>query len=526
MVKKAKKNIPSRVLEQNQRLSQSILWDLQNRAYQQFGPSAWSQKGVPFYLTSNPYTADRYANVVLGYLRDCLTPQAQTPIDPDYPVYIFDLGAGTGRFCYLFLKHFIPLIKEIFREKICIRYIMTDIVTANINFCQNHSYLQEYIERGIIDFAIYHHEDQKPLHLINANVDLSLENVRNPIILIANYFFNTIPQDFFRTQKGNLEEGRISISVEDSEETKSYDSTSPGLIPFLQCNYNYFPIENIKEYYSQHLLNTTLLQCCRLFNDITFLFPYGAFQTIEYFSKLSQNRLLVLAGDQGVSSPEQVQQYGEPKIAKHGSFSIAINYHIMAFYFKGQNGLSLLTSDPDPLFIVFGGILGGDSKQFPETVLAFRENIDSFEPKDYWKFIFTVENDWKKPSLDFLIYLFKLGNWDPVNLHLFFDSIRQQLPKASSSLKKQLSNAIHNSWDQFYPVSPEEGDFILNMGVLFFEMQDYSAALLFFQRSLKLTGEKPTTLRNMAACYHFLHDQKNAGICLQRARASCQDMTY
>ncbi len=66
------------ILEEDQRLSQSLLWKLQETAYGQFGIQAWSCQGVPFYITSNSYTAKCYAHVALGFLHQgfaCL-PQA------------------------------------------------------------------------------------------------------------------------------------------------------------------------------------------------------------------------------------------------------------------------------------------------------------------------------------------------------------------------------------------------------------------------------------------------------------------
>jgi tetratricopeptide (TPR) repeat protein len=50
-----------------------------------------------------------------------------------------------------------------------------------------------------------------------------------------------------------------------------------------------------------------------------------------------------------------------------------------------------------------------------------------------------------------------------------------------------------------------DGDFIMNLGVLFFEMGDYEKALDYFKRSLLITGEKRQTLMNMAACLKKLH---------------------
>src|ERR1700733_60938 len=105
-------------VEENKRLSESILWDLQTAAYRQFGPSAWASKGVPFYLTSNPLIAKQFSHVILGYLRDCMDSRAATPLDLSEPIYLFDLGAGSGRFGYLCIKHLLSLIDSLFPRKL------------------------------------------------------------------------------------------------------------------------------------------------------------------------------------------------------------------------------------------------------------------------------------------------------------------------------------------------------------------------------------------------------------------------
>jgi len=508
-----------RFLEKKQRFSESILWNLQSEAYCQFGPEAWSYKGVPFYLTSNPYTAKQYVSVVIGYLRDCLKSNSATPLNISQPIYIFDLGAGTGRFGFLFLKELLEILESIWDFKLDIRYVMTDIAYRNIAFWQQHPYLEKYIKRGILDFAYYYHgmsEDQ-PIKLILSHQELTPSMIHNPIILIANYFFDTIPQDLFRIKEGKLQEGQISISVKPSKETERLGPEDPKIIEHLECHYDYVPITKA-DYYSDPQLNKLLAAYLNQFNQATFLFPVGAFQSIRYFSFLSRQRLLLLAGDQGVSTKEQVEAWGEPKVSRHGSFSIAVSYHAIAHFFKQCLGAGLLTTFSDPLFVVMAGIFGGVEEEYGETCLAFKDSLDRFEPQDYWNIVNAIENKLDSFPLGYLLKLIRLGNWDPINFNAFFDTIRKKIPEASEALKKELGIVIHQVWEHFYPVSSDESGFILNLGVLFYELKKYQEALLFFQRSLNLSGEKASTLMNMAACYLAMKNQKAAQECFRRAK--------
>lgn len=489
-----------RLIEEKKRLSESVLWQLQAEAYCQFGPQAWSMKGVPSYVTSNPYIASSYAYAVVGFLRDCL---ASSLIDVSEPIYIFDLGAGTGRFGYLFLRKLIELLKVPQLEKIKLRYIMTDIAEKNISFCQEHPYLRSIIDQGILDFAFFQSGQDEPLQLLSNKQSF---HIVNPIILLANYFFDTVPQDLFRIRNGQLEEGLISISVEESKELDAIDSNSPLLIPHLHCSYSYRPIDSEKTYYSDSKSFNDLIKFYpQHFDNISFLFPLGALQTIHYFKKLSNGRLCLLAGDQGVCTDKQVKDWGEPKISLHGTFSIPVSYHALAKYFELVGGKGFLTAFPDPHYVVMQGVFGNGQAHFSEAEHAFRDHLDSFEPCDYWRIVNCAEKETADLSLEYMLLLIKLGHWDPMVFYGFFEQIRQKQPKASSDLKGELVEVIGKIWENFFPIASEGGNFVMNLGVLLFELEEFEQAMTFFRRAKRLLGNDPQLLKNIDACRHHMN---------------------
>lgn len=493
-------------IEDRKRLSESILWKLQNEAYCQFGPQAWSQKGVPSYVTSNPFTCREYAEVVVGYLRDCLAPDAATPIDCTQPVYILDLGAGTGRFGYLFLESLGSLLSSPELRKVKLCYVMTDIAEKNIAFWQDHPRLKPFIEAGLLDFAYYHHaETQKQISLIRSGISLSAETLINPPILIANYFFDTIPQDLFRMHQGTLEEGKVSITVDPSKVEGQLDPNNPNIIPHMSCTYSYVPVENPIHYYPDFpdisaLLNTYAQQ----FDNIPFLFPIGAFQSLRTFLELSNGRLCLMAGDQGVCTPDQVANQGEPKVSLHGTFSISVNYHAIAQFFTNKGGTALLTPFPDPQFVIMTGVLGGTAQQFQEVSSAFHSRMDWFEPCDYWKIVNCAAKEPSSLSMEHMLLLLKLGNWDPMVFNDFYPRIRQLLVDAPKEIKIKINEIIHKMGNHVYPVGSGSGHFLMNLGVLLYELKAYSEALVYFNQALDLMGQQPQLMQNIAACLQAL----------------------
>lgn len=490
------------VLEKDKPLSESLLWELQLRAYRQFGLSAWTEKGVPSYLTSHPLTAAAYAKIVVGYLKDCLAQSSSLSIKEDAPFYLFDLGAGSGRFAYLFLRELLPALKQTFRNRIKICYVLTDVVADNLAFCQKHPYFHSWIEEGLLDFAAYiHSQEEASLELLSSKRRLS--TFENPIILIANYFFDTIPQDAFRIEEGKLQEALISLSVQDR---RKIDLKDPEIISHLKCSYRYLPIsKNRMAAFSSD--EKFLLNSYQKTSDfLTFSIPTGALQVFKTFGKLSKGRMLLLAADQGACTLSQLQEWKDPAISLHGSFSFAVNYHAVALLFALWGGTLFCPAYPDKTFATVAGVLGGNKGIYTETQAAFDWYLSDFGPKDYKDLVIAVENQGGKPSLEELFLLLKLGRWDPMNLHAFFQWIRNQLPSASENDKGRIASAIHEAWERYFPLSPAEGDFILNLGVLLYELGRIKEALVFFLRARDLAGDLPSIRHNISLCEEKLRN--------------------
>lgn len=487
------------ILEEKKRLADSLLWKLQTTAYEQFGLKAWSQKGVPFYLTSNPLIAKYYAQIAWNYLQDCVENEKA---DLNKPFYCFDLGAGTGKLAYLFLKEFIPLLQtKAWGKKIDFCYVLTDIVEENRLFWQSHSLLKPFFSEGLLESAYFHHLDSKDFfYLEYSKKEVPTANV-NPFILIANYFFDTIPQDLFRMQKGALLEGRVSLTT-----GKSGNGVDPEMISSLKLSWDYFPLneETASRYYSDCGGAQAILDYYRSnYHDLTFMLPYGACQTLDFFKRQQQNGFLLLASDQGLVTQNQVESLIVPQISLHGSFSLPVNYHALANYFHQYDGQAFCSDFPDPLFVTMAAVIGSHCS-FAQTKSAFDAFLNAFEPKDYWKL---VEEGLKRgaPSLDEMILWIKLGNWDPVNFNAFFTALREAFPQATETQRIDLLKVIENVYKNFFYVEKSDGAFVANLGVLCFDLHQYEAALFYFERAAELNGQTSSFLqKNISLCLRLL----------------------
>lgn len=488
-----KKQRSKSLIEESKTLSKSILWTLQEQAYKDFGPEAWSKKGVPFYLTSNPYTISQYIAITVAYLQDCLK---NNLIDFNYPLYLFDLGAGSGRFGYLYLTKLLQVLSDFFSEKLSICYVMTDISEKNIQFLQNHSLLKPFINEQQLDFSFYTHNQLKPIYLIETQTEIS--STKNPIVLIGNYFFDTIPQDFFKIENGIVKEAKVSLYSD--HVLPSVDS--PEIINHLQSKTEFSELENCHTFYKENTQHQELLTSylSEEQKNLPFGFPIGAFASIDYFKKLSKNRMLIISGDQGTATIAQMQKLEEPRIDKHGTFSMPVNYHAIQRFIERNGGLSLLPMNSNPQFIVMAAISDGKKGDYLNTLYAFEQTIATFSPCDYWKLIEELEKSTISPPLSLLLQLLKFGKWDLVNFFTFFERIRKEIPNATQAEKKELLFAIHSCAKQFYFVSQEEVELILNFGVLCFDLEEYEISMQYFQKCFSLGCKSQSLLNNIALC--------------------------
>ncbi|MCB0027603.1 MAG: hypothetical protein KDE28_06845, partial [Anaerolineales bacterium] len=81
------------LLEADKRLSQSLIWQIQRDYFLKTGMAAWQADVVPHEISCNPYIARSYGRLILAYLRDWLA----AGLDVTEPIYVVELGAGSGR---------------------------------------------------------------------------------------------------------------------------------------------------------------------------------------------------------------------------------------------------------------------------------------------------------------------------------------------------------------------------------------------------------------------------------------------
>lgn len=489
--------------ERKQRLSRSVVWQLQRDYFARHGIEAWSSGAVPHHVTSSPFIADAYARVVLGFLRDCLSAQTSSSaaIDPSQPVYFVELGAGSGRFAYVFLKKFLSIRASSVLKDIPIKYVMTDLAEQNLEYCRAHPWLRSFIEEGLLDFAQFDIERDENISLLESGTVLSPETVRNPLVVIANYIFDSVPQDAFYAGQGQLFEAVATLTTpEPGDMEVSFDHN------LIDENYYEDPKwDSILQEYKQRLSNTA------------FLFPTAALHCIQNLNRLSAGRMLLVSGDKGFTQDEALQLgRGMPLFTFHGSFSMMVDYQIIGEYCRHLGAQVLNPPRPSEHLNVSAFVFGDLPGDFSETRQAYAETIEEFGPDDFFVLKEGIGEIYESLTLNQILAFLRLSRWDYKRFCEYLPALKKDLHAITDLQKQHLYEAIVKVWDCYLPIG-EEGDLAFELGTFLLEMEFHAEALMFLQCSKDLNGLAPGTAYNIAVCHYSLGQIEHALASVEQA---------
>lgn len=496
----------STVIEESKRFSDSILWQLQRNYFSQQGATAWSTDTVPHYVTNNPYIAQAYARVMLGWLRDIAD-----MVDRSQPVYIIELGAGSGRFGYHFMKTFFRLFEASSLADIPVTYVLTDFNRATRDFWKKHKQLKPYVSSGQLDFAKFDAEQDDAIVLMNQGLRLANSTVKNPIGYIANYFFDGLPLDIFHIIDGKLHDHLVTVTVPITKPNLS----DPDLLHSIDMTYTQNPVST--QYYEDARWNTLLAEYELTQDEATFAFPKVGLACLQRLHDLSNGNMLMLTADRGFHRDEDFDSLEHVGLAVHGSFSMLVNYHAIGKFTKLLDG-GFLSTPHRHATIDICGLLFGDADDYRETRFAYQQEIVRHNPDDFYTIRKAFSDMYEKFTLEqFLAYL-RLSNWDERIFKIYYEMLMNQIGDFPEDLRYDFYQGMLNVWDMYYYIG-EPYDVPFNIGVLLYGLDYYDKAIEFLEESLRLHGDHASTLCNMGMCYYALDQLDKAQDYANRALA-------
>ena len=440
------------IIDADKPLSQSLLWQIQRTYFLQNGMKAWQDDVVPSAISSNPVMARTYSQILFGYLRDCFAAACSGDflLDSTEPIYIVELGAGSGRLAHHFLHTFMPRYRKSPFSSQPIKYIMTDFVPEILEFWQGNGRFQPWIDAGVLDIGLFDVMDRRPLCLINNGQTLTPQAVKNPVVLIANYFFDSIPQDSFVIENGLLCQNLLTLTSSQPEP----DFGDPAIWDRLRLNYEPIPLE--KSFYGEPLYNQILDSYEEVLPDSSFSFPNVGLDSVNYWRGVGNGRLLLLTSDRGYTSAESLINQSNPLPNLHGSFSLMVNYHAMGEYVTRNHGLVCQVPHYQDNIQVLAYLLGQVPQRGQETQLAFVDGVGEGGPDDFQAIKGVVEKRYATMTLPELLSFLRLSGWDATIFADFFAYFRDCVHQADPVWYDDVHEAVMNVQRGYLPLS--DGD--------------------------------------------------------------------
>jgi tetratricopeptide (TPR) repeat protein len=489
------------VVEAEKPLSQSMLWKLQTEFFANQGPEAWIKGIVPQYITTNPYIANQYAKTVFGYLRDYV---AREDVDKNTVIYIMELAAGVGRFTYTFLKRFLHMIENSSLKDIKFKYIVTDFAERNIEYWQNHSFLSPYFEAGILDCATFDISKDDEIKLRHSGEVLSQGKMKNPLILFANYTFDSLPQDTFYVNNGEIYEGVITITSPDEKG----DPNDKSILAGLDYYYTDKKIDG-NSYYEDKNLNDVLMHYKNSLEDTAFYMPIIGLRCISRLRKLFNDDVILISADKGYKNEESMDKNYHPFLSKHGCISMTVNFHAIELYFKALGGKTIHSIYEHENINVSLFMASNSDNDFIETSMAYNEIIESVGPDDFYimkKAIMPLSSSLTTKEL--LAFL-RFTVWDSRTLLELYNILIERIENEENFPKDELADAINKVWEYYFPIG-EEGDLGYYFGSILGYLGYDNDALKLLESSLEFYGECPETNYEIALCYYNLQQLDKA----------------
>lgn len=485
-------------IDDEKKLSDSALWRLQEEYYSSLGIEAWNN--VPFFVTSSTFIAENYADMIICFLRDYID-----KLDLDEPVYIVEMATGSGRFSYY-------LLKELMKKKayfaalkdVKIKYVMTDFTEKNILFWENHEKFKPFIESGVLDFAIFRPEEYLFLNLRNSKGKISNKTVKNPMMAIANYFFDSIRQDAFRIDEGVLKEGKISLWRNFNEDVRPSDPVRIGQISYC---FNYYETDPC--YYKDERLNSILNYYCENFFKASIIFPLGALDCVRNLMHMSNNNLVLISSDKGFTDMEYMLGHRDSEYATHdGAFSYMVNYHAIRKYFENMGGTSFFTKDKNLDLNTQMSILTRDCCELEELTYCFNEKVERCNDINFMYATQHLIDDTARENtylrLTGLMGFLRMNLCDPAVFCRFASKMFESLDNISFVQKVDLLRVLDETWDNYYHFGGE-ANLPFWIAQVLYGLNMHEKSLKFFDKTVELHGEHEIIYYFRGKCHEALN---------------------
>ncbi|MEL6539028.1 MAG: hypothetical protein AAFQ98_26665 [Bacteroidota bacterium] len=454
----------------------SLLWQWQRDFFTHAGPEAWRQGVVPHYITSSSFVAHAYAQLVTAHQRD------RQAAGQTAPLTVMELGGGSGQFSFHFLKHCQALSTPGLPP---LRYVFTDVVEENLHFVMQHPSMAPFIASGVLDAGLFDVTKPDPVPLTQAKISLFGEAEPLPLVVIANYLWDSIPTELWRIQQHQAVPVHVSIRLPEGPEPVDFHRLPEADLQFSEGEPPATLPALAQAYLSEGVRGDVWV-------------PQLGLQCMDWLSEKTGGQVALLSGDKAQPGASHLL----PSLVHHGSFSLSVNFEAFAWWAAIQGGQTLAPAYPHRSLHV-GWYSGRAMSPGPQLSLASRQWIEDFHPGDQFVLKRSVESHYDQMSPEEVLAYVRFSRYDPKALRRGLGPLMGFVNGYSLAMKAQILEVISRAWDNYYPMG-EEPDLAFLIGGLLYEMDLFGEALGYFEFSAANYGPDEGTLANIKSCREMM----------------------
>lgn len=487
-----------KLIEGSTRLLDSKLWELQRRYFTTMGIKAW-EDDVPFYVSNNAFIGHQYAELIYECIKDLKNNNKLGKT-----VTILELGCGTGKFGYYFIKSILSMLNHGLSD-VSIRYVMSDVSDKNVDFCHNNPSLKPFIDDGKIDFAIFNAETDKDFKLQIENKNYS-ECQQGPLIIIANYIFDCLRHDYLKWD----DEKYLGLKVALKSRFKDFDQKEVRYLKDLRIYSDFEPIDIEDAYTDQNLIQILNKNKSDLMDKKAIMpIPLATFEFFHNIKALTNDNAILLLGDKGVSLLETFSQLNDRyQMTFEGCYTFLLNYYLLAQYIKQMGGDSLLTEKNNEFQVCLYSF-GHPFNEMPNTHHIFNEQLDALGPQEYVSLVDQAYQNSYRYSAKAIISFLRLSHWDPDMFAVVFDKLLDTIKSFSEYDLVNIELDIKKIENNIYHL--DIGHNVNNLlGMLYQELEQEDKAIYFYERALTIFENQEAPFHNLGLVYEVKKDKAKA----------------
>lgn len=496
------------ILEKDSSFSKSMVWTTSRNYYIEKGVEAWSES-VPFYITSNAFIAKQYADVLLSAMQSWVDshPSNEPPCFP-----ILEIGAGCGQLAFLIIRSLNESMETLKLKSFSFQYIISDLSAKNLAFISDHALFAPFISNNQCRFSVFDLENNDSIELLPTETHpAETLTPTTPLLLVANYLFDSLTSDVFYVKDGNIQEAKVSLSTKQNNLVNG----SPKDWEKVSLSFSKTPITD--NHYDDDAFNNILNSYKTSLDDTHVIFPIGSLNALKRLKRICQQPLMVLLSDKCFNDTTEMQEQDPPELDVHGSFSTMVNLDALTQYCLSHNGHSIIPTPRDGLTTTIL-TMGINPEQFPLLNYNIQQHLERFNPTDFFNLYDALSDHHSTWNLEQLSGILSASNWDPGLFSVVEERLQEALEKDNTQVVDYVLNKLALVGDQFYPI-PAAEDVYFQMASIYYALDHYETAISYFERSLDFYPNEDEALFNLGLCYLYLDDHANALVNVKKALA-------